>query len=682
MRSNYLRKSTLSVAFILGACAGPSVDQTRGPSATTDPSDPIAKMEADVKALAAQCVFDKTAGAMTVAVATGETAIVTMRSADKAILVNGLGCTSDAATTNYTGAQITAVGSGTANVLKLLTITGTGAGGANTAMIDFTNGVFAVGAGTATTGIVLDLKGDAGDALVVKGTAGNDVVTAGALGVSVNNAKKLDISFLTGVGKLYFSLGDGNDVFSAGGDTLAGGSSNTAYVAAAAGGLQVFGGAGNDTINEGAAQTKYEVVSGGAGIDTVDYGSRTAAVNVTLGGSLPTLGTLVKTGTSPPTLSITGTPKKLVNIKVRVNTAGVQASAAIDISIDGGVTWPATFLTPLASFSIDTHGISGTGLTINCGAGTYSLDNVWTSPLLGDGEATEGDDIQGDVEIVNGGSGNDTLGGYGDNSLTQGNAPYTLNGGAGDDWFLETNLVTLTGPNATEVLNGGAGTNTVDYSGRTAGLVITMDGLAANDGDPNSTQNGATGEKDNVGKDIQNVLGGSAADTITGNAYNNVITGGGGADSMVGGDGDDVFFMGTSKVSAGGADTIVGGLGSDTVDYSARTDFGVTVTLDGLTGSGATGQSEADIVDCENAYGSLTIANKLIGNASANELVGGAGLDSLDGGAGDDVLDGGSGGGIVDLFACGAGFDVVVEKNAGVNKASDFATAATDCEIF
>ena len=679
MRNKILRNSTLSVAFVLGACAGQSVDQTRGPTAAADPSDPIAKMEADVKALAAQCVFDKTAGAMTVAVATGETANVTMRSADKAILVNGLGCTSDAATTNYTGAQITAVGSGTANVLKLLTITGTGAGGANTAMIDFTNGVFAVGAGTATTGIVLDLKGDAGDALVVKGTAGNDVVTAGALGVSVNNAKKLDISFLTGVGKLYFSLGDGNDVFSAGGDTVAGGSSNTAYVAAAVGGLQVFGGAGNDTINEGAAQTKYEVVSGGAGIDTVDYGSRTAAVGVTLGSGATAMGVVVPAGTSTAVVSLTGTASKAVSLKVKVSTAGANIAAVpkIDISIDGGATWAQTAVTAAATVAV-----TGTGLTLAIADGTFVLNDTWVSQRGTDGEALEADDIQADVEIVNGGSGNDTLSGYKDNSLTQGNGAYTLNGGAGDDWFLQTNFVVDKGPNATEVLNGGAGTNTVDYSNRSVGLVITMDGLAANDGDPNSAQNTATGEKDNVGKDVENVLGGSAADTITGNAFNNVITGGGGADSLVGGDGDDVFFMGASKVSAGGGDTIVGGLGTDTVDYSARTDFGVTVTLDGLTGSGATAQSEADIVDCENAYGSLTIANKLIGNASANELVGGAGLDSLDGGAGDDVLDGGSGGGIVDLFACGAGFDVVVEKNAGVNKASDFATAATDCEIF
>ncbi len=678
MRSQFLRSSTVSVAFVLGACAGQSVDQTHGPAATADPNDPIARIEANEKPLAAQCVFDKTAGAMTVAVATGETANVTMRSADKAILVNGLGCTSDAGTTNYTGTQITAVGSGTTNVLKLLTITGT-SGGTNTAMIDFTNGLFAVGAGTATTGIVIDLKGDAADSLVVSGTAGNDVVTVGALGVSVDNPKKLDISFLTGVGKLYFSLGDGNDLFSAGGDTVAGGASNTAYVAAAVGGLQVFGGAGNDTINEGAAQTKYELVSGGAGIDTVDYGSRTAAVGVTLGSAATAMGLVVRAGTSTAGITLTGTASKAVSLKVKVSTAGANlaASPKLDISIDGGVSWAQTAVTAAATVAV-----TGTGLTLAIADGTFVLNDTWTAQRGTDGEALEADDIQGDVEIVNGGAGNDTLSGYQDNSLTQGNAAYTLNGGAGDDWFLQTNFVVDKAPNATEVLNGGAGTNTVDYSNRNSSLVITMDGLAANDGDPDSTQNSATGEKDNVGKDIQNVLGGSAGDTITGGAANNAITGGGGSDSLVGGDGDDVFFMGSSKVSAGGGDTIVGGLGRDTVDYGARTDFGVTVTLDGATGSGATGQSEGDVLDCENANGSLTLASKLIGNAGANELVGGAGVDSLDGGGGDDVLDGGSGGGVVDLFACGAGFDVVVEKNAGVNKASDFTTAATDCEIF
>jgi hypothetical protein len=700
MRNKILRSSTLSVAFVLGACAGQSVDQTRGPASGSDPSDPISKMEADVKALAAQCVFDKVTGAMTVAVATGETAIVTMRSADKAILVNGLACSSDSLKTDYSGAQITAYGSGTAvPILKLLTITGDG--GANTALLDFTNGVFAVGAGTATTGIVVDLKANSGDALVVKGTAGNDTITAGAAGISVNNAKKLDISFTTAVEKLYFSMGDGNDIFNANGDTVAGGAGNTAYAATVVGGLQVFGGAGNDLINEGAAATNFELISGGAGVDTVDYGSRTAPLSVTLGSAATAMGAVVKSGTGPA-VSITGAAKKGFDLKVTVALGGALGTATVDV--DCGAAGSATALaTTGGTIALDGKGtIAGTGLTLTLAAGTYVITETYSAARGADGELAEADDIQGDVEIVNGGSGNDTLSGYKDNSLTQANGAYTLNGGAGDDWFLQTNFVTDKAPNATEVLNGGAGVNTVDYSNRSVGLVITMDGTAANDGDPAAVQTGGTGEKDNVAKDIQNAIGGSAADSITGNLLNNVITGGGGADSMVGGDGDDVFVMGATRALDGDGDTIVGGLGSDTVDYSARTDDGVVVYLDGVTSSGkwtsAATSLEADKVDCENAWGAvstdtkstgaaLTHGNYLIGNASANELVGGKGVDSLDGGAGADVLDGSVGG--ADKFACGADFDVVVDKNGGTNTqgytvagTGDFSTASTDCEIF
>lgn len=680
MRNKILRNSTLSVAFVLGACAGQSVDQTRGPAAGSDPSDPISKMEADVKLLATQCVFDKVAGKMTVTVATGETAILAMRSADKAVLVNGEVC-NDGTTGGGTGArsdpQLTAYGSGTSNVLKRVDIVGDG--GANTAMLDFTNGLFAAGANTAATGIYLDLKNDTTDTLVVKGTSGNDTVIAGAVGIELTASKKLDISFTTAVKKLYFSLGDGNDVFNGNGDTVAGGASNTVYVAPAAGGLQVFGGNGNDTINQGAAETKFEVVSGGAGIDTVDYSARTAAVAVSLGSTSTGVGVVVphKANTSTAVMTVTGTATVPVDLKVKVTTAGANFAATpkIDISIDGGKTYAQTAVTAAATVAV-----TGTGLTVALADGTFVLGDTFTAARLADGGATELDDIQADVEVVTGGSGNDTLSGYKDNTLTQASGAYTLNGGAGDDWFFQGNYETAYANNATEVLNGGLGSDTVDYSNRSLGLVITMDGVAANDGDP--TANAAAGEKDNVAKDIEDAIGGSAGDSITGNVSNNKLTGGMGSDLLTGGDGDDVFAMGAAKLYDGTADTISGGLGSDTVDYSARTDFGVTVTLDGATSSGATAQTEGDLVDAENAYGSLTVANKLIGNASANELVGGAGIDSLDGGAGEDVLDGGSGALIVDLFACGAGFDVVVDKNAGLNKASDFTAAATDCEIF
>ena len=57
---------------------------------------------------------------------------------------------------------------------------------------------------------------------------------------------------------------------------------------------------------------------------------------------------------------------------------------------------------------------------------------------------------------------------------------------------------------------------------------------------------------------IENAIGGSAADTITGNSLDNAIEGRGGNDTLNGGTGDDALTGGA------GDDTIDGGVGTDT----------------------------------------------------------------------------------------------------------------------
>ena len=77
---------------------------------------------------------------MTVTVGAGETAIISRRAADSAILQNGDSC--DNLATNST--------------LKKLVVTGNGA--RRDVILDFTNGLFGVGtSSTATTGITVDL---------------------------------------------------------------------------------------------------------------------------------------------------------------------------------------------------------------------------------------------------------------------------------------------------------------------------------------------------------------------------------------------------------------------------------------------------------------------------------------------------------------------------------------------
>ena len=146
--------------------------------------------------------------------------------------------------------------------------------------------------------------------------------------------------------------------------------------------------------------------------------------------------------------------------------------------------------------------------------------------------------------------------GPGPDAMTGGGAVDTFVAGAGSDTY-----------------RGGGGQDIVDYSSRTAPLTVSLDGLA-NDGE--------AGEKDNVGSDVDVVIGGSAGDAITGSGGSNDLYGGPGDDLLHGGSGNDRLFGGTGTDNLGGdggndtldggsgGDVLAGGSGTDTADYSSR----------------------------------------------------------------------------------------------------------------
>ena len=127
------------------------------------------------------------------------------------------------------------------------------------------------------------------------------------------------------------------------------------------------------------------------------------------------------------------------------------------------------------------------------------------------------------------------------------------------------------------------------------------------------------------------------ADTIMGNAGNDILIGGGGNDRLEGGAGDD---------------TLKGGTGNDTLDGGSGND-----TLNGVSGNANDGLGNDTLVNIENLVGSA-YADRLTGDGLANRLDGGAGNDTLNGGAGADILIGGDGSDIYYVDSVG---DSVVE---------------------
>src|SRR5207245_7533229 len=130
----------------------------------------------------------------------------------------------------------------------------------------------------------------------------------------------------------------------------------------------------------------------------------------------------------------------------------------------------------------------------------------------------EADNVASDVETLLGGTGNDSLTGGAANNRLVGNAGNdTLSGAAGDD--------TMDGGLGADVFNGGDGNDTADYSTRTTNLTIDIDDTG-DDGTSTTVNGQIVSEGDNVHTDVENVIGGSANDIITGSIFNNSLVGG------------------------------------------------------------------------------------------------------------------------------------------------------------
>jgi Ca2+-binding RTX toxin-like protein len=175
-----------------------------------------------------------------------------------------------------------------------------------------------------------------------------------------------------------------------------------------------------------------------------------------------------------------------------------------------------TFNGMSGSDAVDYSHVSS-GLTVNLVLGTAVASGMGNDRLV-------------NIENVIGGSGNDSLLGSGGDNV--------LEGGLGDD-----------------TLNGEGGNDTASYASATVNVSVNL----------------GTGVATGVGADtlvnIENVLGGSGDDTITGSAANNKLDGGAGADSLIGGAGNDTYVvdnvldvvseLNSSGADAGGVDTVL-----------------------------------------------------------------------------------------------------------------------------
>ena len=255
--------------------------------------------------------------------------------------------------------------------------------------------------------------------------------------------------------------------------------------------------------------------------------------------------------------------------------------------------------------------------------GTAGIDTLFG---LGGNDRLSG---AGGGDTLFGGGGNDTLFGQGGNdSLVGGVGNDTLIGGAGDD-----------------LLNSGDGNDTASYAGTTGDVVVFLGAATAQ-------PPGGAG-MDTLAK-IENLIGGSGDDTLTGTVGANTLDGGAGDDRLFGGDGNDTASY------AGSVGGVIASLFSGSASGGAGTD--TLFSFENLVGGAGD-----DILDGDGGANTLIggLGNDTLGGGDDNDVLnGGGGADFLLGGGGNDRLDGGAG---VDTMSGGLGDDTYL-----VNATSEF----------
>ena len=201
---------------------------------------------------------------------------------------------------------------------------------------------------------------------------------------------------------------------------------------------------------------------------------------------------------------------------------------------------------------------------------------------------------------------------------------------------------TITDNAADNVIDGGAGTDVVRFDGIAAAVTVDL------------SNDIATGQGNDTLINVENVVGSSLADSITGDAGNNRLDGGGGADTLQGLGGNDTYVVDNT------ADVVLEApnAGNDTVLTTVSYTLGV-------------GQSIESLRTTNNAG---TTAINLTGNELAQAIVGNAGPNFINGGGGNDVL---SGLGGADTFV----FNTPLSATGNVDRITDFDPTADKIQL-
>jgi|GEM_PF-1875731 len=323
----------------------------------------------------------------------------------------------------------------------------------------------------------------------------------------------------------------------AGADILTGDTLNDTLLGMA-GADFLSGGGGDDLLRGGDGR---DTLDGGAGADTADYSDKTAGVSI---GLTPTGDTVVVVGGLAE--------DTLRNVEHLSGGGGADTLTgnALANSILGG--------------DGDDRLKGGPGAdTLDGGAGSDTVDytdkttavavtlNGANDVVVQVGGAAE--DVLRNVENITATAANDTLIGDARDNL--------FIGGAGDDLLI--------GGAGRDVMDGANGVDTADYQDKSRSMAVTLN----NNLDATVYVGGVA---EDVLRNVENVNGGAAGDTLTGDSKDNTFLGFGGSDYLRGGVGnDDLRGNAANDTLDGGLgqDTLIGGAGADVLTGGADNDL-------------------------------------------------------------------------------------------------------------
>ena len=345
-------------------------------------------------------------------------------------------------------------------------------------------------------------------------------------------------------------------------------------------------------------------------------------------------------------------------------TAGGIADLSAAGSRGGNTAYStATVKAAVAEGSVVLRG-STLAFTGTSGADTFSYDvNATTNHVTLDGVAYAALVSLVSAFSFDGGAGNDSVVGPNATNIwdvaggtLDGNVHFshveTLVGGSRKDTYA---FGTNTPLGSVGIVDTAGGTDTLDFSrSTTLGVTanLTLGGF--------QTVNANLKLALHYNNSIENVVGTSLADRLTGNGLNNQFAGGAGNDTYA-------FDTDTQQ----GSDTIVENTGgTDTLDFSGTTTQNVAIDLSQATAQVVNSNLTLTLSSgstIENAVGGA-LNDTLTGNVLVNTLSGGAGNDTLSGGGGTDVLRGGDGN---DTFPIGvAGANTTIDGGNGTDTVS------------